>query len=270
MITIPSWDWRTIEFPAEVKDFVSSGYKLSYAAIETTQRNVPGRAAITRDGRIFRYGRSLGNVLSGFGAANIAPQNIGAVIPIAAAVGASEVVATIASNDGYAGDGAVAENELIGGYWVSGHGESLVQNRLILANTAVASGGGTTRIALDAPIANAMTAASSYVEILLNPYRYLSKGAYEYHCFMCIPAVNAGSGYWFWGQRRGPCWVCPGGGDASPGDTANDRTAYFVGDGSVNFGYALTVESGYQKAGYCMDRTASGTSAMPQIFLQLE
>ncbi len=87
---------------------------------------------------------------------------------------------------------------------------------------------------------------------------------------MCVPNYPATTGYNFWGQTEGPCWVVPGGADATPGDTANDRTAYFVGDGSVNFGTSLVVESGYQKAGYCIDPTVSGTSAMPLVFLQLE
>jgi hypothetical protein len=224
----------------------------------------------TWDGKLFRYCHSLGTLLSGFGAANIAPANIAGDLPVAVSVGQREIIVTIASGDGYAGNGLIAKDELEGALLVCGHDETAaVQNRTILANTAVAIGGGTCRVLLDYPIANAMTTVS-YCEIVLNPYRYLSKGVYEYHAFMCVPAVNASSGYNFWGQTRGPAWVCPGGGDQTPGDTANDRTAYFVGDGSVNFGYALTVESGYQRAGYCIDATASGTSALPLIFLQLE
>jgi hypothetical protein len=260
-----------LESPGIPVDFTgASECNMGYAALETTQRSAFGRMWWTWDGKVFRYCHSLGTLLSGFGAANIAPANIAGVIPTAAAAGDREIIVTIASGDGYAGNGLVAKDELEGALLVCGHGESLVQNRTIMANAAVASGGGTCRILLDYPLANAMTAASSYVEVVLNPYKYLSKGAYEYHAFMCVPAVNASSGYNFWGQTRGPAWVCPGGGDGTPGDTANDRTAYFVGDGSVNFGYALTVESGYQRAGYCIDRTANGTSALPLIFLQLE
>jgi hypothetical protein len=263
-----TYQWDPLYLPvSRIQD--PNGAGLSYASISTTQQHAWGRRALTKDGRVFKYFHSLGSLLSGYGAANIAPQNIGAVPPANIAVGAKQVTVTIASGDGYAADGVVAENELVGGYFVAGHDEAAaVQNRLIEGNTAVASGGGTTRVTLDEPIANALT-TSSYIEITLNPYRYLSKGAYEYNAFLGVPAVNTASTYNGWLQTAGPCFVIPGGGDATPGDTANDRTAYFVGDGSVNFGYALTVESGYQIAGFCIDTTASGTSAMPLIMLTL-
>jgi len=271
MLDLPALEYDPITLgPAEPKDYTTAGRgEQGIVSLETVQRHIFGRRAITWDGKVFKYCHSLGTLLSGFGAANIATQNIGAVIPVAAAVGDPEITVTIASGDGYAGDGVIAKNELVGALLVCGNGESLVQNRTIMANTAVAANGGTCRLRLDYPIANIMTAASSYVEIVMNPYKYLSKGAYEYHAFMCVPAVNAASGYNFWGQTWGPCWVCPGGADATPGNTVNDRTAYFVGDGSVNFGTSLTVETGYQIAGFCIDNTAGPVSALPLIMLQL-
>jgi len=244
--------------------------RMGLYVIETTQRHVYGQRLLTVDGRVFKYCHSLGSLLSGFGAANIAPYNIGAVLPAAAAVGDTEVLVTIASGDGYAADGVVAENELIGAYVVMGNGESLVQNRMIIGNTAVASGGGTCTIKLDGGIANAMTISSSYCEIILNPYKYLSKGAYEYQAFMCVPALNAATGYNFWGQTWGPCWVTPGGADATPGSSADDRTAYFVGDGSVNFGtYVISLARGHQLAGFAIEMTTTSITACPLIMLQI-
>ena len=229
-----------------------------------------GTRCMTPDGRVFKYCGSKTALLSGFGAANYAALNIGAVLPAAVSVGSREwIKITIASGDGYAGDGVIAEDELVGAYVVMGHGESLVQNRMIIKNSAVASGGGTTYVKLDGAIEQIMTASSSYCEVLMNPYKYLAKGSLEYNAFMCVPSQNVTSGYSFWGQTWGPCWITPGGVDASPGDTVNDRTAYFVGDGSVNFGTALTVETGYQLAGFCIDTTAIGTSAAPFIMLQI-
>ena len=256
--------------PSLPLDLAGNSPSRSIYAIETTQRYQYGQRLITVDGRCFKYSHSVGTLLSGYGAANIAPQNIGAVPPAAYTAGDLKVLVTIASGDGYAGDGVVAADELAGGYFVSGHDETAaVQNRLIIGNTAVASGGGTTILTLDGPIANAQT-TSGYNEVTLNPYRYLSKGVdFEYNAFMCVPAVNAASTYNFWGQTWGPCFVVPGGGDATPGDSANDRSMYFVGDGSVNGGTALTVENGYQLAGFIIDATASGTSAMPLLMLQI-
>jgi hypothetical protein len=87
---------------------------------------------------------------------------------------------------------------------------------------------------------------------------------------MGVPLVNCPSGYYGWFQTKGRAWLCPGGVDATPGNTVNDRTAFFVGDGSVNFGTSLTLETGYQMAGYCVDTTAGPVSALPCIQLMLE
>lgn len=224
------------------------------------------------DGRVFRYSRALDTLYSGYGAANgtVVANIINSVLPNAVVVGDTEMTVTIASDEGYAGNGLVAKDELQGGYIVFGHAvPASTQTRRIISNTAVASGGGTTSIVMDGP-AGYVLAASGFAEVQLNPYRYLVQGDFPYNAFMCVPATYATTGLYFWGQTRGPCWVVPGGGDASPGNTTNDRMAYFVGDGTVNFGKALTIEEGYQIAGYCIDSTSAAASAMPLIMLTLD
>jgi hypothetical protein len=229
-----------------------------------------GTRHITKDGRVFKYSGSKTALLSGFGAANYfaaANQN-GAVLPAAVAVGDTKIAVTIASDDGYGG-GAIAEDELVGGYVVMGHGESLVQNRLIVKNTAISTAGGTMYITVDGAIEQVMTISSSYCEILFNPYRYLGKGALQYNAFMCVPSQNVTSGYNFWGQTWGPCWVVPGGADTTPGNTIHDRMMYFVGDGSVNGGDYLAAAEAYQPAGFILDSTSPSISACPFIMLQI-
>lgn len=277
MASALDWDFTPIGPGATPKDFVSTADQISMYALETTQRHVWGRRFLTWDGRVFKYCRSKGTLYAGYGAANTSHGSantvarlINSVTPAAYVVGQRQITVTIAATEAYGGDGIVAEDELVGAYIVIGHGAAATtENRQVIANTAVASGGGTTTVTLDFPLAVAHDAGVA-CELPLNPYAYLSKGAFEFNAFMCVPVIAVTTGYNFWGQTRGPCWVVPGGGDSTPGDTANDRTAFFVGDGSVNFGYALTVESGYQKAGYCIDPTVSGTGAMPLIMLQLD
>jgi hypothetical protein len=230
-----------------------------------------GKRIMTFDGRVFRYGGSKTALLAGFGAANyftVSKHVAYAVIPTAIAVGQDWADVTVAASNGY-GSGGYAKDELVGGYIVVGHGASKVQNRVIIANQYMSSSGGTMRVWVDGAFETAQTVSSDGAELYPNPYKYLGKGALEYNAFMGVPAINVTSGYYAFMQTWGPCWVVPGGGDASPGDSVNDRTAYFVGDGSVNFGTSLTVETGYQLAGFCIDTTASGTSAMPLIMLQI-
>jgi len=240
--------------------------------VEAVQRYVFGQRWLDVDGRVFKYSGSKSAVSPGYGAANgtAASAIINSVTPAAYVVGDETILVTVASDEGYAGTGLVAANELAGGYVTFGHGaEAGAQTRRILKNTAVAANGGTTTLKLDGPVGYAV-AAGGACEVQLNPYAYLKKGALEYNAFMCVPAtyVSAADKY-FWGQSWGPCWMVPGGGDTTPGNTANDRTAYFVGDGSVNFGYALVIESGYQKAGFCIDSTSGSVSAMPLVMLQI-
>ena len=242
-----------------------------YATSTTELFPVGMRYVDEDDGRVFRYSKALDTLYSGYGAANgtVAANIINSVLPNAVAVGDTEMTVTIASDEGYAGNGLVAADELQGGYIVFGHAAAAsAQTRRIISNTAVASGGGTTRIVMDGA-AGYLLAASGFAEVQLNPYRYLMQGGYSYNAFMCVPATYATTGLFFWGQTWGPCWCVPGGGDSTPGNTAEDRTVYFVGDGSVSGAYALTIETGYQKAGFIIDSTSSSVSAMPLVMLQI-
>lgn len=265
-----------VVWSASPQDF-SGDNILGYYTMETTQRYIYGARGITWNGKIFRYCRSVGTLYAGYGAANISNGSantiarlINTVTPAAITAGDRKTTITIAATECYAGDGVLAEDELAGATMVLGHGAAATtESRTIIGNTAGASGGSVITVHVEYPFAVAHDAGVA-CEIPLNPYRYLSKGNLEFNAFMCVPNYPATTGYNFWGQTEGPCWCVPGGSDTTPGDTANDRTAYFVGDGSVNFGYSLAVESGYQKAGYCIDPTVSGTGAMPMIFLQLE
>lgn len=236
-----------------------------------------GSRIMTFDGRVFKYCGSKGAGLSGFGSWNGAPAAnlIGAVLPAAVAVGTKRTIAvTVAAGDGYAGDGVVAKDELVGGYVVMGHGESKVQNRLIIGNTAVASGGGTTYIDVDGAIELAMTASSSYCEVVLNPYAYTIGGqttGNDTAAWMCVPATNVTSTYSYWGQTAGPCWVTPGGTTStSLGKADGDRLLYWVGDGSVNDTTELSGSTtGRQIAGYMIDTTSAAVAGMPLVMLQL-
>jgi hypothetical protein len=241
-------------------------------ATETTQKHAYGRRMITWDGRVFKYGNAIAKLAAGYGAFNLSLADvsdlINSVSPAAIVAGDKTTTVTIAATEGYASDGVVAANELAGAFITIGHGSQyLTETRMIISNTAVASGGGTTTIEVDYPFALAHDAGVA-CEVPFNPYRYLG-AASEVASVMCVPnVVVAASGYKFWGQTWGPCWCVPGGGDA-PGDTANEREVFFVGDGSVNGGVSLTLEKGYQRAGFIIDTTEAGTGCMPLVMLQI-
>lgn len=265
-----SWDFAPLVGPVS--------RPADFRLLLTTQQHVYGRRYITWDGKVFKYSHSLGTLYAGYGAANIANATvarlINSVTPAALLAGQDQISVTIAATEGYAGDGVIAENELVGAQIVLGHGAAaLTEERTIMANTAGASGGSTIQVLLDEPLDLAHDAGVA-CELPLNEYRYTGKGNYDYNAFVCVPRVAVTTGYNYWGQTWGPCWCVPGGADSTPGDETYDRMVYFVGDGSVNGGDALSGGSlashvPYQPAGFIIDTTASGTGAMPLVMLHL-
>ena len=234
-----------------------------------------GDRAVLPDGRVFRYAKSAGTVLSGFGAAMSKPVNISHALPAQTgngsfSIGSRVVTVTVDSNDGAGADGAVAADELRGGYIVLNNNTSNPLNRGILGNTAIAASGGTIEVTLDGPVTTTLT-TSTYCEIMPNPYLAMTPGGggtLEYETFLGVPAVGCTTGKYFWLQTWGPLWVTPGGA-TTPGDSANDRTVVFVGDGSLNGVVHITLENGYQVAGVIMQRDSSGSGGPPFIMLQV-
>lgn len=267
-----------IEWQAAPHD--ATGEKLlAYYSRETTQRFVYGARGLTWDGKVFRYCLAESAVYAGYGAFNGANATvarlINSVTPMAYVAGDRDIKITIAATEGQAGNGVIAKDELAGARIVLGHGgEALTESRTVIGNDAGASGGSTIILTLDYPLA-LDHAAGVACELPLNAYRYLHRASTDYAAVMCVPNLYTAAAYNFWGQTKGQCWCVPGGGDTTPGNTVNDRSAYFVGDGSVSFGVslsggALASHVPHQFAGYCIDTTTSGTSAMPTIMLMLE
>ncbi len=258
-------------WPAAPQD-LSGNNNLAYYTAETTQRYIHGTRGITWDGKVFKYARSLATLYAGYGARNGASADVSTLInsvtPAAIAIGDRKTTLTIASTEGYAADGVVAEDELAGAYLVLGHGvATTTETRTVIGNTASPSSGGVITVYVDYPFA-VTHAAGIACELPLNPYRYLIKDS-EVASVMGVPNISTTTGYHIWIQTWGPCWCVPGGADVPIGDSANDRMAFFVGDGSVNGGTALTVETGYQPAGFIMDATEVGTGCMPLVMLQI-
>ena len=265
--------FNPIIWPAVPVDYTGDN-NLGYYTAETTQRYVSGTRGMTWDGKVFKYGRSKETLVPGFGCINGAQSDVSDLpnsnTTIAIAAGDTTTVLTLASTEGYDTTSLLAEDELAGGQFVIGHGASGTgETRTIVANTAVAAGGGTSIITVDAPWA--LAHAAGFSETVLNPYHYiwLAYTSNGFASVMGMPNVAATTGQFFWMQTWGPCWCTPGGGDSTPGDSENDRSVYFVGDGSVNAGAALTLESGSQYAGWIIDGTESGTGCMPMVMLQL-
>jgi hypothetical protein len=263
--------FNPIIWPAVPHDFTGVN-NLGYYTTETTQRYVWGTRGMTWDGKVFRYGRSKDTLYAGYGAVNGASIDVSDLLntnhTLTIAAGDREVLFTVTSTEAY-DEGGITEDELVGAMYVVGHGAAATTEcRTVIGNTSIAAATtGTIMIEVDYPFALAHT--TGFNELPLNPYGYLGRGDSPIASVMGVPNITATTGQMLWIQTWGLCWCVPGGSDATPGDAALDRTVVFVGDGTVNGVGAITLEDGYQVAGFITDSTESGTGTMPMVMLQI-
>jgi len=243
--------------------------------ISDTQNYALGTLRVYQDGRKFRYVHARTALEPEFGACYAAKTISNAVAPTQGTgigtVGSYYVKVTVGASDGLAGDGAVAADELVGGYIVIGNGTGQhPQNRQIVANTACAAGGGTTIVTLDEALDIAVTASTTNLETLMNPWHlsdgYATNSAYV--TFRGMPACRITSGYYGWIQTAGPCWITS---DGNTCDSAGDRQLYFVANGSIVSGNDVTSDINLlQLAGHAIDMSGSGASNAPFVNLCME
>jgi len=271
MSTSQNYPFNPLQWPASPHDFTGDN-NLGVYCDDAAQRYIAGTRHITWDGKVFKYSKSYSAaLLSGFGAGNA--SNTCNINVTGATVTAGDRTTVLAADStcGVAADGVLADKELVGGYWITGHGVSTVQTRTIIdtEGVSVSGVGGNITLTLDGPVSN--TLATPFTEVVLNPYRYLIRGNVGgYSSIMGVPAANRTAAYWGWIQTWGPCWITPGGDSGSIGDTGEERMTYFVGDGAVNGAVELSGGvAGYQPAGCILDSTTGATDALPLIMLQL-
>jgi len=262
--------FNPVDWPADPKDFTGNS-NLGFYTTETTQRYTWGTRGITWDGKVYRYGRSKDTLYAGYGAVNGASIDVSDLInsnhTLTISAGDRSVLVTVASTEGY-NEGAIAEDELAGAMFVVGHGAAATtETRTVIGNEYLAAAGGTMMVYVDQPFALEHT--TGFMELPLNPYGYLLKPANHIASVMGVPNITATTGQNLWIQTWGLCWCVPGGADADIGSEAANRECVFVGDGTVNGSNIITLENGYQRAGFITDATESGSGAMPMVMLQI-
>jgi hypothetical protein len=260
-----------------------------------SQYNV-GDRQVTPDGRVFRLALAGGTCDPEFGAYQPLKCSTVAVLPAqavingpvinqfganasttAGAVGSNVITVTIASGDGPLGTGAIALDELRGGYIIYNHGANQhPQFRGIIGNDAVAAGGGACNVYLDAAITPIVISGTTYqavvvgtttAEVMCNPFQGLKgDGAGGgYVTFLGMPAARATVGQYFWLQTWGPVWATS---NSITAAGAHDREVYFVDNGSLQSRTSAGAAV-YQLAGLVMDASSAGASNSPFVMLQI-
>jgi len=254
-------------------------------AVDTVQK-YPIGTIIRRGGRTFIYAKAGGDCHTEWGAYKSKKTNTNAVAPTqatateqaaaysgetlaAGAAGSCYVTVTIDTEIGVLTTGVLSENELAGGYIVIGNGSAQhPQNRMIVSHPALATTGGSLTLKLDSPLERAVTAATTNIELMENPFNGVKADGSggDYVTFLGMPTVEAVSGEFFWIQTWGACWITS---NSVTCDSARDRTIVWVGNGSVESSNDETLESGFQMAGVALDDSSDGSSNAPFVLLQI-
>lgn len=153
--------------------------------------------------RAFRYAKA-GEALTA-GNLNQAPQlaaaHVDEAILAAVAVGTKQLQLTITAGT------AIAENQLVGGFFQINSGTGMGFQYLIDGNSALSASGTTIYITLEEPgIMSALDTTSTY-NLAPNPNYGVLETATDENVPTGVPPINVTSGYYFWNQVSGVAMV---------------------------------------------------------------
>lgn len=225
-----------------------------------TRRQVP-------DGREYYYGKAGDTINTDVGVWSYNTQHI-SYTTIAESVLAevSQIKLDVQSGDGVLADGAIAADELVGGYIVIfPHSENSFTRR-ITANTAT-TGAGEMTITLDKPIPVALTLNVDHGEAMASPYLDVRTGNHSGRRPVLGKAdVAATVGQYLWIQRTGITWLAPQG-EVGVGD--NDNEVTWRHDGSLDEHDSTDAYNAKaQHAGHVMTRAPGETQGAPFVCLR--
>jgi hypothetical protein len=115
-------------------------------------------------------------------------------------------------------------------------------------------------IYIDPPLA--ATEASTPCDVMSSPYKNVGAPASvgTGRSVVVVPEILVTSGYFFWGQTRGPCWVTPN----AEWKTASTREAEWHTNGTIKAAAGVAL----QRAGYQLHDTASDEDAYIMLMLE--
>ena len=244
----------------------STGHRLWEAS--TTKSYELGTRLTTPDGRVFKYAKAGATLVPNFGCQNYNTQCVAyANIAHVVAQYSKTITLDVAVTDGAAGDGAIAKNELRGGYFIIFPHDDNAINGMILTNTAIAAGGGEMTITVDIEMPTALTVDTDDIELMASPYEDVRSTNSDTKSIVGVPSVPATVGQYCWLQTWGPCWISP---QAGAGAGAHDRQVVFRHDGSLDeHDYSDAYTAKQQHAGFVLANAAGAGQGAPFIMLQI-
>jgi hypothetical protein len=244
-----------------------------------------GDRVVTPDGRVFRYALAGGTIHTEFMVCDpdasitnaVAPAQVNPTSPVILGIPLSSgkkgdycVTITVGATDGKAGDAAVAQDEMKGGFVVIGNGANQhPMTRGILGNEATISGGGaqSMNVYLDGALTRDVVVGTDNCEAYLNVYgdvKSMNVVNSAYVTAIGAAAAEATTGQYFWVQTWGNVWLTS---NSLTGEAADGRDLYVNTDGSLRGG--LSTFQALQRVGVGLDKSASNASNGPNCLLQL-
>ena len=182
-------------------------------------------------------------------------------------VGDKTLVLDVAGTDGIGGGGAIAENELAGGFLVVfpvGMTNSFVCR--ILTNTKT-TGASEMTLTLQDEIPILMAANTSHVECMASMFTGCETNSKSQEPVVGVAHFAVPGDNWFWLQTWGPVWLAPQG---EVGDAGHDHQVVFRHDGSLDeHDYSDANVRNQQHAGFTLSHSRTGGQAAPFVLLQI-
>jgi hypothetical protein len=237
--------------------------------IDSIQKYPVGTKLLDNE-RVFYYAKasSVGVTKTDYGVKNGYRQAVAyANVAVAAAIGDRTLVIDVAGTDGNGKNGAIAANELAGGFVVIfGHDDDATVCR-ILENTAT-TGASEMTLTLQDKITATLVVDADQAECMA----HWASGC-EYNTNNEEPVVGVAhkkvtANYWFWLQTWGPCWLGPSSG--GPCDGAHKHQVVFESTGEVDgHEYDSAILTEQQHAGFGLCHANANGQGAPFLMLQI-
>jgi hypothetical protein len=219
---------------------------------------------ITMGLQTFAYSSANGTQNPDVGSHIAAGQHVSyATIAASAVAGVEQLTLDVAATDGEGGDGAIAKDELVGGFILVFPHSSNTFWRQITGNTAVAADGGEMTVTLDSPTPAAVVVDVTHCEAMASPFRKVVSGNYPQQAIVGIPTYPATTGKYFWLLVNGVAWASP---QAEVGEAEHDLQVVFRHDGSIDeHDYSDAYVTKQQHAGFVLTHAPAGTQGAPFV-----
>lgn len=216
----------------------------------------------------FVYAKAGGTLNTDMGAKCFNTQHVSyGILAATSLIGSKNLSITVGATDGVLANGAIAADEMKGGYVVVFPHTSNTFVRRISGNTPVAAGGGISILTLDIPIPCTVDITTDHAEAICSPYADVRTGIENTKSVVGIPTMPATVGQYLWLMKKGVGWLSP---QAAVSVGNNNREVVFRHDGSLDIHSVTDANVVWaQHAGWVIANAAGGGQGAPFVMFNI-